>query len=191
MNIIFCAVKTTLRAYSNFIHHLGKKSYLSIYFLHSLVRDDQNAKLKRLFKACMNFNILPKECYFFFLKCMWELLTELNNYRILHAAAKSLQSCPTLCYPIDGSPPGSPFPGIFQARALEWVAISFSNITFTLHEKHIDGNHIRKEKQRKFFNWVAQPRSSWAMKILNHIWSKICFGVAAFQRKISDLSKSL
>ena len=43
------------------------------------------------------------------------------------AAAKSLQSCPTLCDPIDGSPPGSPFPGILQARILEWVAISFSN----------------------------------------------------------------
>ena len=42
-------------------------------------------------------------------------------------AAKSLQSCPTLCNPIDGSPPGSPVPGILQARALEWVAISFSN----------------------------------------------------------------
>ena len=43
------------------------------------------------------------------------------------AAAKSLQSCPTLCDPIDGSPPGSPIPGILQARMLEWVAISFSN----------------------------------------------------------------
>ena len=43
------------------------------------------------------------------------------------AAAASLQSCPTLCDPIDGSPPGSPIPGILQARTLEWVAISFSN----------------------------------------------------------------
>ena len=43
------------------------------------------------------------------------------------AAAKSLQSCPTLCDPKDGSPPGSPVPGILQARTLEWVAISFSN----------------------------------------------------------------
>ena len=43
------------------------------------------------------------------------------------AAAKSLQLCPTLCNPIDGSPPGSPVPGILQARTLEWVAISFSN----------------------------------------------------------------
>ena len=43
------------------------------------------------------------------------------------AATKSLQSCPTLCDPTDGSPPGSPVPGILQARTLEWVAISFSN----------------------------------------------------------------
>ena len=43
------------------------------------------------------------------------------------AAAKSLQSCPTLCDPIDSSPPGSAVPGILQARTLDWVAISFSN----------------------------------------------------------------
>ena len=48
---------------------------------------------------------------------------------LLHtaAAAKSLQSCLTLCDPIDGNPPGSPVPGTLQARTLEWVAISFSN----------------------------------------------------------------
>ena len=44
------------------------------------------------------------------------------------AAAKSLQSCPTLCDPIDGSPPGSPMPGILQARTLEWVAIVYTHI---------------------------------------------------------------
>ena len=43
------------------------------------------------------------------------------------AAAKSIQSCPTLCDPLDGSPPGSPVSGILQARILEWAAISFSN----------------------------------------------------------------
>ena len=46
---------------------------------------------------------------------------------IAAAAAKSLQSCPTLCEPIDGNLPGSPVPGILQASTLEWVAISFSN----------------------------------------------------------------
>ena len=52
---------------------------------------------------------------------------ETCNHPAAAAAAKSLQSCPTLCHPIDGSPPGSAIPGILQARTLEWVAISFSN----------------------------------------------------------------
>ena len=60
-------------------------------------------------------------------------VTALNSYRIYviytctAAAAKSVQSWPTLCNPIDGSPPVFPIPGILQARALEWLAISFSN----------------------------------------------------------------
>ena len=53
----------------------------------------------------------------FYLQCTW-------NYR----AGKSLQSCPTLCDPIDGSPPGSPVPGILQAGVLEWGAIAFSDL---------------------------------------------------------------
>ena len=51
----------------------------------------------------------------------------MHIYHTAAAAAKSLQSCPTLCDPIDGSPPDSAIPGILQARTLEWVAISFSN----------------------------------------------------------------
>ena len=51
----------------------------------------------------------------------------IHNNAATAAAAKSLQSCQTLCDPIDGSPPGSPVPGILQARILEWVAISFFN----------------------------------------------------------------
>jgi len=54
------------------------------------------------------------------------------------AAAKSLQSCPTLCDPIDGSPPGSPVPGILQARTLEWVAISFSTMEYYSATKRIN-----------------------------------------------------
>ena len=63
------------------------------------------------------------------LHCRWILyhLSHQGNPYVAVAAAKSLQSCPTLCDPIDGSPPGSPVPGILQARTLEWVAISFSN----------------------------------------------------------------
>ena len=56
-------------------------------------------------------------------KCTWGQ----RMHAATAAAAKSLQSCLTLCDPIDGSPPGSPIPGIFKARTLEWVAISFSN----------------------------------------------------------------
>ena len=56
-----------------------------------------------------------------------QLLCDLSCYHIAAPAPKSLQSYLTLCDPIDGSPPGSPVPGILQARTLEWVAISFSN----------------------------------------------------------------
>ena len=58
---------------------------------------------------------------------LWDSRTD-----IYAAAAKSLQSCLTLCDPIDGSSPGFPVPGILQARTLEWVAISFSNIYATM-----------------------------------------------------------
>ena len=57
----------------------------------------------------------------------WAWVLQLLKPAYLAAAAKSLQSCPTLCDPIDGRPPGSPVPGILQARTLEWVVISFSN----------------------------------------------------------------
>ena len=56
---------------------------------------------------------------------MWRLMCRSS---VSAAAAKSLQLCPALCDPIDGSPPGSAVPGILQARTLEWVAISFSNV---------------------------------------------------------------
>ena len=59
--------------------------------------------------------------------CISTVLVRKLKHAAAAAAAKSLQSCPTLCDPIDGSPPGSPVPGILQARTLEWVAISFSN----------------------------------------------------------------
>ena len=58
---------------------------------------------------------------------MFKLLKCWNTGSCAAATAKSFQSCPTLCDPRDGSPPGSPVPGILQARTLEWAAISFSN----------------------------------------------------------------
>ena len=63
-----------------------------------------------------------------YLKNVFSLLIKREIKLIRYAAAAELlQSFPTLCNPIDGSPPGSPVPGILQARTLEWVAISFSN----------------------------------------------------------------
>ena len=59
--------------------------------------------------------------------CVIQYIVHSNNNAAAAAAAKLLQSCLTLYDPIDGSPPGSPVPGIHQARTLEWVAISFSN----------------------------------------------------------------
>ena len=72
------------------------------------------------------------------------------------AAAKSLQSCPTLCDPIDGSPPGSAIPGILQARTLEWVAIAFSTFFSNPGEKTRTGLGI------EFLGWT------WLMVIKGH-----------------------
>ena len=76
------------------------------------------------------------------------------------AAAKSLQSCPTLCDPIDGSPPGSSIHGIFQARVLEWGAIAFSRATWQafFHTDPAwltDTNSERKKTRRSLFHDVA------------------------------------
>ena len=65
--------------------------------------------------------------YFFPSNTVLYLAGSLQHTNTAAAAAKSLQSCPTLCDPTDGSPPGSPGPGILQAGTLEWVAISFSS----------------------------------------------------------------
>ena len=77
------------------------------------------------------------------------------------AAAKSLQSGPTLCDPIDGNPPGSPDPGILQARTLEWVAISFSNA----------------------WKWKVE------VKLLSHVQLAVTPGTAAYQAPPSTLNQ--
>ena len=71
------------------------------------------------------------------------------------AAAKSLQSCPPLCDPINGSPPGSPIPGILQTRTLEWVAISFSN-----------AQKIKSERSRLVVSDSLQPHGLQPTRLL-------------------------
>ena len=88
----------------------------SFIFLRILVIQFSNIKEKVL--PSLEFNVYGNYLASFIF-CFYD--------HISTAAAKSLQSCPTLCNPIDGSPPGSPIPGILQARTLEWVAISFFN----------------------------------------------------------------
>ena len=92
---------------------------------------------------------------------------------ILHAcmvaaAAKSLQSCPTLCDPIDGSPPDSPIPGILQARILEWDAISFSNAMHAwylmpFHNLYVNSSVVSRclLLQPGLFLMITFPIHSW------------------------------
>ena len=87
------------------------------------------------------------------------LKSDRRHYKIIAAAAaaKSLQSCPTLCDPWDSSPPGSPVPGILQARTLEWVAISFSNA----------------------WKWKVKVKS------LSRVWLFATLWIAAYQASLS------
>ena len=88
--------------------------------------------------------ILCSEVYYFLLKMGNKGSPENTQDKVRsHLAAKWLQSCPTLCDPIDGSPPGSPIPGILQARTLEWVAISFSKVPFWRQSKR---RQIQKQR---------------------------------------------
>ena len=101
-----------------------------------------------------------------------------RNYMVA-TAAKSLQSCPTLCHPIDGSPPGSPVPGILKARTLEWVAISFSRAVYALVKQFFLRISFVKNNRRfyvfqngyfslplarsiRYFPLIANVRTSWA-----------------------------
>ena len=87
------------------------------------------------------------------------MLNELNRALIRNAAAaaaRSLQSCPTLCDPRDGRPPGSPVPGILQTRILEWVAISFSNAwKWKVKVKLLSHADYYKKRTR---NYKKEPR---------------------------------
>ena len=94
----------------------------------------------------------------------------LEGYFLNMIAAKSLQSCPTLCDPIDGSPPGSPVLGILQARTLEWVAISFSNAwKWKVKVKWL--SHVRPSA----IPWIEKPGRVQSMGSLKagHDWATL------------------
>ena len=121
------------------------------------------------------------------------------NYNIsAAAAAKSLQSCPTLCDPIDGNPPGSPVPGILQARTLEWVAIAFSEYLCYCRINWIFGISWRREWQStpvflpgEFHERGGEPgrlqsmesqriRHDWVTNIHTHLVSWVCLSLPLF-----------
>ena len=102
------------------------------------------------------------------------------------AAAKSLQSCPTLCDPIDGSPPGSTIPGILQARTLEWVAIAFSNQPrqHIKKHRHYFANKGPSSQSYGFSSshilmWQLDYKESWALKN----W---CFWTGVLQKSLES-----
>ena len=121
------------------------------------------------------------------------------------AAAKSLQSCPTLCNPIDGSPPGSPVSEILQARTLEWVLISFSNawnwkvkvkllsrvqLLATPWTTAYQAPPVPGILQARTLEWAAISFSSawkWKVKVksLSHVWPSAIPWTAAFQAPLS------
>ena len=118
-----------------------------------------------------------------------------HNLATAAAAAKSRQSCPTLCDPIDGSPPGSDVPGILQARTLEWVAISFNawsevaQFCPTLHDLmdcSLPGSSIHGIFQARVLEWAAISFSSawkWKVKVkpLSCVWLFVTPWTAAYQ----------
>ena len=122
--------KETVYTVKDFHYKKWNKIYTNFYSLsrsvtedRSLVKNKQTRKSECLSEDSQRITLLTK------LKSPWQLCCPIffTVLACAAAAAKSLQSCLTLCNPIDGSPPGSPVPGILQARTLEWVAISFSS----------------------------------------------------------------
>ena len=111
------------------------------------------------------------------------------------AAAKSLQSCPTLCDPIDCSSPGSPVPGVLQARTLKWVAISFSN-TWKVKVKSL--SHVRLfaphglQPTRPLHPWIFQARVlGWGAIVFSYSYTtiSICSVISGYHSStMADLS---
>ena len=145
-----------------------------------LTQETERSRWKGL-KAILVFNL-----WLYINQCVYRICmcTHEHGYRSCNiclaaaAAAKSFQSCPTPCDPIDGSPPGSPVPGILQARTLEWAAISFSNawkwkvkVKLLSHVRLSDpmdcslpGSSIHGIFRQEYWSWVPLPSPN------------ICFG---------------
>ena len=88
---------------------------------------------------------------------MVSLQNPVTSTRHVAAAAKSLQSCPTLCDPIDSSPPGSLVPGILQKRILQWVAISFSTYDFFIKEEIKQLSNMKARRRGEGVARISEP----------------------------------
>ena len=108
------------------VHSQGKPFNITVIQVYAPTSNAEEAEVERFYEDLQDLlELTPKKDVFFIIGD-WN--ANIGSQEIPAAAtAKLLQSCPTLCDPIDGSPPGSPAPGLLQARTLEWVAISFSN----------------------------------------------------------------
>ena len=119
---------------------------------------------------CKSFDIVHLRHIKLFLTCLSK------NYQTYTAAAKSLQSCLTLCNPIDSSPPGSAIPGILQAITLEWVAISFS--------------HIRLTKKSKREKYISVVRLNWLQGKREHILIERSFFLSIMKKRAKCSNKA-
>ena len=114
------------------------------------------------------------------MKCSLGISNFLEEISAAAAAAKLLQSCPTLCDPIDGSPSGSPVPGIFQARTLEWVAISFTSAwKWKIKVKSLSRVQLLATP------WTAAYQAPLSMGFCRQ---ELEWGAIAFSEEISSLS---
>ena len=119
---------TTFVNITSWKNHFVQQRMSFLYYIHTLLlpQDDISIFLPHTDHTFwFSFDCIFYEVLFLVLQFILLFPDHLHN--VAAAAAKLLQSCPTLCDPIDGSPPGSPIPGILQTKILEWVAISFSN----------------------------------------------------------------
>ena len=106
---------------------LGRKSNRVTKSRPMLSQSGWRRNMKELCRIGMFYILISETITWIYIHTHIHTHTHTHTHTYTAAAAKSLQSCLTLCDPIDGSPPGSPIPGILKARTLEWVAISFSN----------------------------------------------------------------